>query len=1122
MKQIIDNLSAFRIANRQKNVISCPNDECLSFNDYKIVQLGTGQNVNSQGWNLNYLYNSSAITNDFTTISDTQPLNIDVDVSDYNNVSHYGSANDALTVAVNGVLEKFPFGLWGYLGAAQDDMIIIPINGLDNPGGVSFDSISNPSNIPLVQTSTTRTSLTDYLIASGSNVEPSVIKLNYIIDTDLVIVTDGLFGNKFYDGCPVYIFPNSGSVFNFEVNLTDLEYELYRSDRKTNKWPRVDDNINIQYRGSQFNQFLTIERVKAVSADTSSSNVLKQLYVPKAYLQYDTQNFDFANLIEIYGQQYDDILNYIDQMSYAHTVGYENHDHIPKDIIDYLARQWSFSLFNDVNNQTYDKYLFPKFDNYMTGSTSMLSAKDLNYEKWRRILINIPQIYKRKGSRSVFDFVFSLYNVPSSLASLNEYVEIPNHNSWRLHKDNFKSYYVVSGSTSIIGSGSTSGLSVDSAINYKNSRIVELMLSVPNAIEYDMWQWGRINSSDIMNQKSSNYFVVTSNTADIDAWYNIIENAAIPSVNRMTTVEYTKLSSVYVDYLDDSINKLSFSKLQPYVDFIEDSYIWMFNQFIPVSVYMRGLGREYRNLRLNHQKYVWQSFCAVTQWTTPENIFTGESLNIKQQLRVNHDISNYLNISSNSCINTNYSFVDYVNNYANFLAQSSIVVERPDSVNCFVENTYYSGTSYAPRDTSVFLDVNSFATLELLSGKTGTTQFYEYNDNMISTSFDNKLLLGFTGNNFVSIGSMSGVVIRFELFKKLDDEQTKSKSKKYNIRKVAYENHFLNCGRYYIDDVADLRSDDYFMVGDLSHKIINMDKLRKFVDVKPMLNVGIHKSDYPVIRSANYFDWNNPIQTLIYSNISGITNSTSIGVDFSVYSGYVKFGGKDEIYNKEILVDKNEYCVRYRAEQQYSGTNYNTTISYLDNAVQMACQEYVKTEFYGDTYYGNYFMFLIEPKQPNLVEYPEHNISDVNMSASSNTVLFKWNGTDDADKIELQFMPSGGGDSPTISNRDIIDQMFISGNTNIFTMNYNVPNKSKGDASFYHTIQITVDPSTWYWWRIKNMRGKTNIFGRESLAYVATTSYCFKSGPGSRGVEQGQINPLPRSPRSDKSIFESI
>jgi hypothetical protein len=255
-------------------------------------------------------------------------------------------------------------------------------------------------------------------------------------------------------------------------------------------------------------------------------------------------------------------------------------------------------------------------------------------------------------------------------------------------------------------------------------------------------------------------------------------------------------------------------------------------------------------------------------------------------------------------------------------------------------------------------------------------------------------------------------------------------------------------------------------------------------------------------RVVNFFNWASSIQSIVYSNYPRVvgnftlptisTGSRTAGNSYST-TGTVTFGGLDYL-NSEILRDKTEYFYRHRAitHAPKEWGNISGLVKFpvaasggtlLDSGFDL---NYVS----GVKYYGRYFMFMRTPNVP--IATMEGLDEGVSTDAS---VSVRWNGVGDTDRLELQYLAVASSNTPYSTYSSIP----ASGWTGTSAITVAVFARGSVGDDYIYTVQTTLQPDTYYWWRVKNFRSKVNMFGHNLEYFTSTQPLVFKTGGFSGG-----------------------
>ena len=132
----------------------------------------------------------------------------------------------------------------------------------------------------------------------------------------------------------------------------------------------------------------------------------------------NSDNDDYIIFISMIGHFFDNIYIYISNMPSEKKIGNNSTSEFTRRVVDYMLETFGWKL-DDSLEQTdlLNNYLS---NDQMDGSNSMSAEERLKTIR-NRILQNLPQIYKSKGTDEAVQLILSCYGIPSSLLSVREY-----------------------------------------------------------------------------------------------------------------------------------------------------------------------------------------------------------------------------------------------------------------------------------------------------------------------------------------------------------------------------------------------------------------------------------------------------------------------------------------------------------------------------------------------------------------------------------------------------------------------------------------------------------------------------------------------------------------------------
>jgi len=260
-------------------------------------------------------------------------------------------------------------------------------------------------------------------------------------------LTASTFGQLTYHIKPnkeeVELFFNYASDFE-KIILNRLTTPIYTSSftvpqeadgfityiNKSLTWP-ISDGYNLDINTRDY--ALYVENMLAMASlfDSYKTDLVARKFVSESIHEFDT-NGDGTEiygrkvnkLLRIYGREFDEVKKYIDGISFANVVTYNKLDNTSDELIKIIAKNLGFDVLLTVTTDNFNlqQQIQPSFDTHFSGYSRSLSAKELDVELWRRLVINAWWLYKSKGTRKVIEFFFKLFNISECMISLDEYI----------------------------------------------------------------------------------------------------------------------------------------------------------------------------------------------------------------------------------------------------------------------------------------------------------------------------------------------------------------------------------------------------------------------------------------------------------------------------------------------------------------------------------------------------------------------------------------------------------------------------------------------------------------------------------------------------------------------------
>ena len=274
--------------------------------------------------------------------------------------------------------------------------------------------------------------------------------LSYVEPTDttnLILTVDGKpFGE--YTGVTdtFLIRPNNGVTEEFFDSLDDLESQLL--NRETNpkyqasfkvprdnsdgtftdivsvevNWPLTKDGWNLQTTGLDYQEYIDNLSSLAEEIDDYKSNLVVRFLTAPQLFEFDTDDKKSEAIFQLYGQNFDRVKKYIDNIAFMRHVSYDGINNVPDLLLKNLAENLGLSTINLFDEKTIEDSVYNRQETTYSGLTIGKNQVEAEYEFYRRLLVNLSYIYKSKGTRQSIEFFLRFLGAPEPMIKINEYV----------------------------------------------------------------------------------------------------------------------------------------------------------------------------------------------------------------------------------------------------------------------------------------------------------------------------------------------------------------------------------------------------------------------------------------------------------------------------------------------------------------------------------------------------------------------------------------------------------------------------------------------------------------------------------------------------------------------------
>jgi len=378
--------------------------------------------------------------------------------------SLFGSLKSRILVSLTNIIQNFPAGLqiisdrpigsntYSAFNITYDDSLnrttfFVENSKIFNPFDIGF--IPPLSDIAPTSMNPIRdfySSYTNYVLDLSNQTYPVVGYTQPDNNNQIKLV---VFGKPFTGTTytpNLLIRPNDGVVEEFFGSLDDLEgallnrdsnpiyttsFQVPKDNEDTSKtslitvqysWPVSSDGWNIQIDGLDYENYVNNLSDIGDEVDDYKSNLTVRFLAAPQLFEFDTEDKKAESVFQLYGQSFDSVKKYIDNIAYMRNVSYDAVNNVPDVLLKNLAENLGLSTINLFDQKSLDEVLYSRLESNYDGVATGTNLVEAEYEFYRRLLVNLAYIYKSKGTRGSIDFFLKFLGAPEPLIRIDEYI----------------------------------------------------------------------------------------------------------------------------------------------------------------------------------------------------------------------------------------------------------------------------------------------------------------------------------------------------------------------------------------------------------------------------------------------------------------------------------------------------------------------------------------------------------------------------------------------------------------------------------------------------------------------------------------------------------------------------
>ena len=181
--------------------------------------------------------------------------------------------------------------------------------------------------------------------------------------------------------------------------------------------------------------------------DSFKTNLISRFLTTDAFHEFDTKDQKVDKVLQIYGRSFDETKIFIDSLATMTSVDYVPENDIPSALLVYLAKTlgWDTNISPITNEDFLTSIYGVKNKSIYDGWTRDQTPTELNFEYYRRLILNASHLFRSKGTRKSVEFLMRTIGAPDALVEFNETIYTADR---KLKYEDFLTQYVqISGGT---------------------------------------------------------------------------------------------------------------------------------------------------------------------------------------------------------------------------------------------------------------------------------------------------------------------------------------------------------------------------------------------------------------------------------------------------------------------------------------------------------------------------------------------------------------------------------------------------------------------------------------------------------------------------------------------------
>ena len=267
------------------------------------------------------------------------------------------------------------------------------------------------------------------------------------VQSKITLTVEGKpFGNVTGFTDSMLIRPNNGLTEDFFNGLDEIETQLLNRESKplytasfnvprdsfdktstdiikvSYSWPISKDKWNIKIIGSEYESYLDRLSSLADEIDDYKSNLIVRFLSSPQLFEFDTDDKKGEAVFQLYGQSFDKVKKFIDNIAYMRNVSYDGINNVPDILLKNLAETLGLSTVKLFDEKSLEDILYLRHKSVFDGEPIGKNIIEAEYEFYRRLIVNLAFLFKSKGTRSAIIFFLKFLGAPEPLIRVDEHI----------------------------------------------------------------------------------------------------------------------------------------------------------------------------------------------------------------------------------------------------------------------------------------------------------------------------------------------------------------------------------------------------------------------------------------------------------------------------------------------------------------------------------------------------------------------------------------------------------------------------------------------------------------------------------------------------------------------------